>query len=78
MEFEKRLAEAACKQESQISLGNDTYAMAFKAFNWNVMTELDLRPDEVQQSLHSALFVFGIQILMILFLASVIFDPTSF
>ena len=47
--------------------------MAYKAFNWNVMTELDLRPEEVQGSFHAALFVFGIQLLMILFLASVMF-----
>jgi len=30
------------KAEDNLGLGNDTYAMAFKAFNWGVMRELDM------------------------------------
>ena len=67
------MLKKAIEQESTLALSNDTYAMAFKAFNWNVMTENDLRPDDIQGSFHAALFVFGIQLLMIAFLASVMF-----
>ena len=28
--------------EEKLGLGNDTYAMAFKAFNWKVIDELDM------------------------------------
>ena len=46
--------------------------MAFKAFNWNVMKELDLRPDEIHQAFASTLFVFGIQLLMIIFVGAIV------
>ena len=46
--------------------------MAFKAFNWNVMRQLDLRPDEIHQAFTGTLYVFGIQILMICFVGSVV------
>ena len=70
--FEDKLAKQAIESESSLSLGGDTYAMAFKAFNWNVMKELQLRPDEVQASYMGVLFVFGIQVFMIMFVLSVI------
>lgn len=47
--------------------------MAFKAFNWNVMRQLDLRPDEIHQAFQGTLYVFGIQLLMIAFVGSVVF-----
>ena len=32
---------------SKLGLGADTYAMAFKAFNWRVMNQLDMNMKEV-------------------------------
>ena len=46
--------------------------MAFKAFNWEVMRELDLDMDDVHNSYHAAMFVFGFQCLMILFIGTII------
>lgn len=60
--------------DEKLGLGSDTYAMAFKAFNWNVMRELDLDQDEVHNAFHAAIFVFGIQCLMIFFVCTVIFS----
>lgn len=59
--------------EKKLGLGGDTYAMAFKAFNWQVMRELDLDMNEVHNAYHAAMFVFGFQILMIVFIGSIIF-----
>ena len=50
----------------------DTYSMAFKAFNWDVMRELDLDIDEVHNAFHAAMFVFGFQLAMIAFIGTVI------
>lgn len=33
--------------------------MAFKAFNWHIMDELDMKMDEVHNCFHNAMFVFG-------------------
>ena len=55
---EKYLKELL-EKEKKLGLGADTYAMAFKAFNWNVMQELDMDIDEVHNTFHAALFVFG-------------------
>jgi len=46
--------------------------MAFKAFNWEVMRELDLDMEDVHNSYHAAMFVFGFQLLMILFIGTII------
>lgn len=46
--------------------------MAFKAFNWEVMRELDLDMEDVHNSYHAAMFVFGFQCLMILFIGTII------
>lgn len=46
--------------------------MAFKAFNWEVMRELDLDMDDVHNAYHAAMFVFGFQCLMILFIGTII------
>jgi hypothetical protein len=58
------------KKEKNLGLGADTYAMAFKAFNWKVMKELDMDIDEVHNTYHAAMFVFGLQLLMILFIGA--------
>ena len=50
--------------------------MAFKAFNWNVMRQLDLDMDEVHNAFHAALFVFGIQLLMIFFIGTIVFGDS--
>jgi len=60
--------------DKKLGLGNDTYAMAFKAFNWNVMRELDMDMDEVHNAYHAAMFVFGFQVLMIVFIGSIVFS----
>jgi hypothetical protein len=58
--------------DSKLGLGNDTYAMAFKAFNYTTMDALDMDVEEVHTAFHAAMFVFGFQILMILFVGSII------
>mmetsp|Transcript_1395 Transcript_1395/g.2273 ORF Transcript_1395/g.2273 Transcript_1395/m.2273 type:complete len:93 (-) Transcript_1395:513-791(-) len=50
--------------------------MAFKAFNWNVQDKLGLHAEEVQSAYRSALFVFGIQLCMITFVAATIFGDS--
>ena len=60
------------EKDTKLGLGNDTYAMAFKAFNWEVMRELDLDMEDVHNSYHAAMFVFGFQLLMILFIGTII------
>lgn len=62
------------KKDETLGLGGDTYAMAFKAFNWQVIKELDLNMDEVHNSYHAAMFVFGFQCLMIFFIGTIIFS----
>ena len=62
--------------DSVLGLGGDTYAMAFKAFNWQVIRQLDLNINEVHNSFHAAMFVFGIQCLMIFFIATMIFSDS--
>ena len=62
--------------EEKLGLGGDTYAMAFKAFNWNVIKQLDLDMDEVHNSFHAAMFVFSFQVLMILFIGTIIFSDS--
>jgi len=56
--------------DETLKLGNDTYAMAFKAFNWQVMGDLDLDMEEVHNCYHAAMFVFGFQCLMVTFVFS--------
>lgn len=46
--------------------------MAFKALNWNIIHELDLKMVEVHNCFHAAMFVFGFQLLMIVFIYSII------
>ena len=48
--------------------------MAFKSFNFGVIKELNMDMDEVHNAFHAAMFVFGFQLLMILFVSSVIFS----
>ena len=60
--------------DKKLGLGGDTYAMAFKAFNWQVIRELDLNINEVHNAFHAAMFVFGIQCLMIFFIGTMIFS----
>lgn len=47
------------KSSQVLGLGNDAYSMAFKAFNWQVMSELDMKMSEVHKSFHAALFCFS-------------------
>ena len=54
-----------------LGLGDDTYALAFKALNLHVLQELELKITEVHNCVHSAFFVFGFQILMIFFVYSI-------
>ena len=54
----------------------DTYSMAFKAFNWDVMSELNLDIDEVHNAFHAAMFVFGFQLAMIAFIGIIISGET--
>ena len=58
--------------EEKLGLGGDTYAMSFKAFNWQVIKELDLDMEDVHNAYHAAMFVFGFQVLMILFIGTMV------
>lgn len=60
------------KAEEKLGLGGDTYAMSFKAFNWEVIRELDLDMEDVHNAYHAAMFVFGFQVLMILFIGTMV------
>ena len=60
--------------DKKLPLGKDTYAMAFKALNWQVIKELDLSITEVHNAFHASMFVFGIQIMLIFFLGTIIFS----
>ena len=60
------------KKDQKLGLNMDTYSMAFKAFNWDVMRELDLDIDEVHNAFHAAMFVFGFQLAMIAFVGIII------
>ena len=59
-------------KEENLGLGDDTYTMAFKAFNWQVIKDLDLEMVEVHNAYHASLFVFSFQMLMITFVGTVI------
>ena len=48
--------------------------MAFKSFNLEVIKELKMDMGEVHNAFHAAMFVFGFQLLMVLFVGSVIFS----
>ena len=72
---EKYLQEVIASNE-KLQLGADTYTMAFKAFNWKVMKELDMDIEEVHNAYHAAMFVFGFQLLMITFVGSIIVGPS--
>lgn len=67
-----KFLEEIVSKDKKLGLGNDTYAMAFKAFNWEVMRDLDLDMDDVHNAYHAAMFVFGFQCLMILFIGTII------
>lgn len=54
-----KFLEEIVNKDKKLGLGNDTYAMAFKAFNWEVMRDLDLDMDDVHNAYHAAMFVFG-------------------
>jgi len=59
-----------------MKLGNDTYAMAYKAMNTQGCEELKVDARGWNGAYHGACFVFAIQLLMILFVISVILSPT--
>ena len=46
--------------------------MAFKAFNWKIMTQLNMNMTEVHNAFHAALFVFFFQVLLIIFIGKVV------
>jgi len=52
--------------------------MAFRAFHWDSAAELDLSATNVYNAYHSALFVAGIQWMMILFIAFMIWTYDTF
>ena len=58
------------KKDSVLKLNEDTYAMSFKAFNYQVVHDVELDTPEIHGAFHAALMVFGIQTLMFLFIFS--------
>lgn len=72
MKQDKKFLDEVVKSEAKLGLGGDTYAMAFRAFNWNTMRELDLDQADVHNAYHAAMFVFGFQLLMIFFIGTII------
>jgi len=69
---DQKFLEEVVKQEKTLGLGGDTYAMAFRSFNWHTMEKLDLNQEDVHNAYHAAMFVFGFQLLMIFFIATII------
>ena len=67
-----RFFKQMSQKEGQLMVGGDTYAMAFKAFNWRVMKHLKMDMVEVHDAFHAAMFVFGFQVLMITFIGYII------
>ena len=67
-EADKKLSKILYDDDQEFGLGNDTYAMAFKAFNWDVAAQMDLSPTDVWNAYHAALFVAGVQWSMIFFI----------
>ena len=76
--IKKEFLEDVITKEENLGLGDDTYAMAFKAFNWDVAAQLELNTTEVWNAYHSALFVAGIQWSMLFFIGFMIFTYDSF
>lgn len=56
--IKKEFLEDVISKDESLGLGDDTYAMAFKAFNWQVIKELDLEMVEVHDAYQASLFVF--------------------
>lgn len=69
---DKQYLKEVVAAEEKLGLGGDTYAMSFKAFNWDVIRELDLDMDDVHNSYQAAMFVFCFQVLMILFIGTIV------
>ena len=74
----KKLSKDLYRDEKEFGLGNDTYAMAFKAFNWDIAAQLELNTTEVYNAFHSALFVAGIQWMMLFFIWFMVWTYDSF
>lgn len=67
-----KFAQEIEEEDAELGLGNDTYAMAFKAFNWGAMQDTGLEPRDVFGAFRAALTVFSIQVLMIIFIGTVV------
>lgn len=55
-----KFAQEIEEEDAELALGNDTYAMAFKAFNWGAMQDMGLEPRDVFGAFRAALTVFSI------------------
>ena len=74
----KKLSKELYNEEEEFGLGSDTYAMAFKAFNWDIAAQLELTPNDVWNAYQSALFVAGIQWAMMFFIIFMILTYENF
>lgn len=76
-QHDKNYLQEIISKDRNLVLGNDTYAMAFRAFNWYAMRDMGMKMSEVHNAFHASMFVFGIQLIMIYFVYFIIFGPTA-
>jgi type IV secretory pathway component VirB8 len=56
------------ENSAELDLDQDTYTMAFKALNWESQRQMDLNENEVHEAFQAAVFVFFIQMTLIVIL----------
>ena len=74
----KRLLDEVEDNDCELDLDQDTYTMAFKALHWKSMEQMDLKEDDVQDAFGAAVFVFCIQMSLIVILWLTILNSASF
>ncbi len=72
----KRMAHLieTVENDKALNIGDDTYAMGFKALHLDTMCEMGLNLEEVHDAFQAALSVFFIQFTLISILALIIFN----
>lgn len=75
---EKELSKQLHEEGQELGVGNDTYAMAFKALHWDAASELGLSTFDVYNAYHAAIFVAGIQWSMLAFMTFMMYTYSTF
>ena len=63
--LDEEIAKKIIKRQIEMKLGNDTYAMAYKAFHNKSNLALDLSPREVFEATQAVFFVSSIQLCLV-------------